>query len=155
MLTDGGVYDNLGLETVWKRYDTVLVSDAGGKMQPEPEPETNWVHTHGARVGHHRQPGAQPAQAPADRFVRERNTQRHLLGHPHRHRRVRAAGRACPAPYERTLQLAEVPTRLERMPPRLQEQLINWGYAVCDAAVRRHVDGSLQAGAFPYPASGI
>src|SRR5262249_42145882 len=29
VLTDGGVYDNLGLETVWKRYDTVLVSDAG------------------------------------------------------------------------------------------------------------------------------
>jgi hypothetical protein len=33
---------------------------------------------------------------------------------------------------ERTLQLAEVPTRLDRMPSRLQEQLINWGYAVCD-----------------------
>ena len=28
-LADGGVYDNLGLETVWGRYDTVLVSDAG------------------------------------------------------------------------------------------------------------------------------
>jgi hypothetical protein len=30
MLTDGGVYDNLGLETAWKRYKTVLVSDGGG-----------------------------------------------------------------------------------------------------------------------------
>ncbi len=30
VLTDGGVYDNLGLETAWKRYDTILVSDAGG-----------------------------------------------------------------------------------------------------------------------------
>jgi NTE family protein len=49
VLTDGGVYDNLGLETVWKRYDTVLVSDAGGKMQPEPEPETDWVR-HSVRV---------------------------------------------------------------------------------------------------------
>ena len=28
-LTDGGVYDNLGLETVWKAYRKVLVSDAG------------------------------------------------------------------------------------------------------------------------------
>jgi NTE family protein len=43
------VYDNLGLETVWKRYDTVLVSDAGGKMEPEPEHETDWVR-HSARV---------------------------------------------------------------------------------------------------------
>ena len=32
VLSDGGVYDNLGLETVWKRYQTVLVSDAGGKL---------------------------------------------------------------------------------------------------------------------------
>ena len=32
MLSDGGVYDNLGLETVWKRYQTVLVSDGGGKL---------------------------------------------------------------------------------------------------------------------------
>src|SRR5262249_50770363 len=29
LLTDGGVYDNLGLETVWKRLKTLLVSDAG------------------------------------------------------------------------------------------------------------------------------
>ena len=43
VLTDGGVYDNLGLETVWKRYKTVLVSDGGGKMQPEEEPESDWA----------------------------------------------------------------------------------------------------------------
>ena len=29
LLTDGGVYDNLGLETVWKRLKTLLASDAG------------------------------------------------------------------------------------------------------------------------------
>ena len=29
-LTDGGVYDNLGLEPVWKNHAHVLVSDAGG-----------------------------------------------------------------------------------------------------------------------------
>jgi NTE family protein len=28
-LTDGGVYDNLGVEPVWKHYETVLASDAG------------------------------------------------------------------------------------------------------------------------------
>jgi NTE family protein len=27
--TDGGVYDNLGLETAWKKYTTVLVSNGG------------------------------------------------------------------------------------------------------------------------------
>jgi NTE family protein len=29
LLTDGGVYDNLGVEPVWKRYNTLLASDAG------------------------------------------------------------------------------------------------------------------------------
>ena len=28
-LTDGGIYDNLGLEPIWKRYRTILVSDGG------------------------------------------------------------------------------------------------------------------------------
>src|SRR5262249_9918236 len=46
VLTDGGVYDNLGLETVWKSYDTVLVSDGGGGFQAEGEPKRDWIqHT--------------------------------------------------------------------------------------------------------------
>jgi NTE family protein len=49
VLTDGGVYDNLGLETAWKRHQTVLVSDAGGKTQEEEEPETDWPR-HSYRV---------------------------------------------------------------------------------------------------------
>ena len=49
VLTDGGVYDNLGLETAWKRYQTVLVSDAGGKLQPEEEPKSDWAR-HAYRV---------------------------------------------------------------------------------------------------------
>jgi NTE family protein len=41
-LTDGGVYDNLGLEPVWKRYRTILVSDGGAVTQPIAKPWTNW-----------------------------------------------------------------------------------------------------------------
>nr|MDQ3328231.1 patatin-like phospholipase family protein [Chloroflexota bacterium] len=33
-LTDGGVYDNMGLEPVWKSHRTVLVSDGGGTFDP-------------------------------------------------------------------------------------------------------------------------
>ena len=32
-LSDGGVYDNLGLEPVWKDHQTVLVSDGGGVFE--------------------------------------------------------------------------------------------------------------------------
>ena len=36
------------------------------------------------------------------------------------------------------MQLAELPTRLKRLDATTQERLINWGYAVCDAALRKH-----------------
>ena len=42
-LADGGVYDNLGLETVWKRCQTVLVSDGGGRMADDPDPPADWA----------------------------------------------------------------------------------------------------------------
>ena len=38
MLSDGGVYDNLGLETVWKRCSTVFLSDGGKPWAPDPAP---------------------------------------------------------------------------------------------------------------------
>jgi len=36
-LTDGGIYDNLGLEPVWKQPGTLLVSDGGGTFKVEEE----------------------------------------------------------------------------------------------------------------------
>src|SRR5215211_2805720 len=42
-LSDGGVYDNLGVETAWKRYTTILVSDAGGHIADQPEPGSDWA----------------------------------------------------------------------------------------------------------------
>ena len=49
ILSDGGVYDNLGLETAWKRYDTILVSDGGGHYEAEPDPHHDWVR-HSYRI---------------------------------------------------------------------------------------------------------
>jgi NTE family protein len=55
-------------------------------------------------------------------------------------------------PFERTMALARLPTRLKRLEPELQERLINWGYAVCDAALRKHVDPMLpRPSDFVYP----
>jgi NTE family protein len=52
--------------------------------------------------------------------------------------------------------LAETPTRLRRLDGASQERLINWGYAVCDAAMRKHVDPALpRPAAFPYPDRGV
>ena len=43
VLSDGGVYDNLGLETVWKNYKQILVSDAGSGFVPDDKPWHNWA----------------------------------------------------------------------------------------------------------------
>jgi hypothetical protein len=43
VLSDGGVYDNIGLETVWKDYRTVLVSDAGGHVERGEAPHHDWA----------------------------------------------------------------------------------------------------------------
>jgi NTE family protein len=63
---------------------------------------------------------------------------------------------ALPAPHEATLALATLATRLARLDGDVQERLINWGYAACDAGMRAHVDQTLAAPAgYPYPAAGV
>jgi NTE family protein len=42
VLTDGGVYDNLGLERIWRRCRTVLVSNAGATMPELGSPTGRW-----------------------------------------------------------------------------------------------------------------
>ena len=155
VLCDGGVYDNMGLETVWKNYQTVLVSDAGGKLKAEEEPKMDWGR-HAYRV-----------LDLVDNQVRSLRKRQLIESYESGARkgtywgiRTNIADYQLPdaldCPFDQTTELAETPTRLKRMDDDLQERLINWGYAVCDAALRRHVDPSLaKAAAFPYPASGV
>lgn len=59
---------------------------------------------------------------------------------------------AMDCPYEKTLALAQIPARFKELKKTLQEQIINWGYAVCDAAIRTHVDKTAPVpNDFPYP----
>ena len=151
ILTDGGVYDNLGLETIWKRYRTVLVSDAGGKIQPEAEPKSDWAR-HAYRV-----------LDIVDNQVRSLRKRQLIASYTGKLRAGAYWGirtdiadyevaNSLPCPHDRTMDLAATPTRLKAMDDELQERLINWGYAVCDAALRARVDPALPAPAgFPYP----
>jgi NTE family protein len=154
-LTDGGVYDNLGLETAWKRYETILVSDGGGKLQPEEEPKSDWAR-HAYRVFNL-----------IDNQVRSLRKRQVIDSYKSGARNGAYWGirtniadykLADPldCPHERTIALAETPTRLKRLDDTLQERLINWGYAVCDAALRTHVEAQLKKPAgFPYPTAGV
>jgi NTE family protein len=87
ILSDGGVYDNLGLETAWKRYDTILVSDAGGKLKAEEEPKSDWAR-HAYRVLDlvDNQVRSLRKRQVIDSF--QSGTRKRVLGHPHRHRRL-------------------------------------------------------------------
>lgn len=155
-LTDGGVYDNLGLETIWKRYATVLVSDAGGKVGLDPSPASDWAF-HAKRVLeiiHEQVSSVRKRQVIAAFKEGDREGAYWGIRTDIAHYGL---GDALPAPHPRTLELAETPTRLKRLSAIHQERLINWGYAVCDAAVRKHLPPP-QPGpdrAFPYPESGV
>jgi NTE family protein len=155
ILTDGGVYDNLGLETAWKRYQTILISDAGGKTQAEEEPKADWAR-HAYRV-----------LDLVDNQVRSLRKRQAIDSFKSGARKGAYWGirtniadyklaNALPCPFERTIQLAETPTRLKRLDDATQERLVNWGYAVCDAALRAHLDPGLPSNAaFPYPNSAV
>lgn len=43
VLSDGGVYDNLGLERIWKRCRTILVSNAGRMIPELGRPTGRWI----------------------------------------------------------------------------------------------------------------
>jgi NTE family protein len=159
-LTDGGVYDNFGLETIWKRYTTILVSDGGGRMTAEKSPWSIW-----------------PFQIYRvlnliDNQVRSLRRayliDSYNLPGDDRNRRQGAywgistditeykVSDAMKCPIEQTHRLARVPTRLAALNQVLQRRLVNWGFAVCDAALRKYVAPDLPApSGYPYPEAGI
>jgi len=59
-------------------------------------------------------------------------------------------------PDDSTKKLAAIPTRLGKTDSVIQSRLINWGYAICDAARRTHVlPGTAPPQGFPYPEAGV
>jgi NTE family protein len=154
-LTDGGVYDNLGLETVWKNYRTVLVSDGGGKTVPKPKVARDWAQL-SWRVA-----------MVMDNQVRSLRKRTLIASYKEKQRNGAYWGirtditnyelaATLPSPFEQTKELADISTRLKKIDRTTQERLINWGYAVCDAALRAHVDSNYPVPVdFPYPAAGV
>ena len=140
VLSDGGVYDNLGLEPAWKRCRTILVSDAGAACPPQPAPRHDWI-SQTLRV-----------LDIIDNQVRSLRVRQLVESYRSGIRKgtywsiggdIRDCGvtDALICPLEKTHALAEIETRLEKMDDSLQESLIDWGYAMADAAIRARVPG--------------
>jgi NTE family protein len=148
-LSDGGVYDNLGLETAWKHYQTILVSDAGGKMAADPHPGKDWA-SHAKRVMDliDNQVRDLRKRQVVGSFVKGERTGCYWGIRSHVADYHLADALDCPP--DRTLELAEIPTRLKEIKDPEQERLINWGYAICDTAIRRWLEPSAPKPKFPH-----
>jgi NTE family protein len=156
VLTDGGVYDNLGLETAFKNYKTVLVSDGGGHMAATQDPHTDWPR-HALRVNDliDNQVRDLRQRQLIDAFVRGERTGTYWATRSNLPKNYPAPN-VLPCPFPATQHLAAVPTRLAALESDVQQQLINWGYAICDAAMRLHVTPTAAPPrAFPFPSAGV
>lgn len=152
-VSDGGVYDNLGLETVWGNYQTVLVSDGGGHMAADAAPPTDWARQlkRVLDVVDNQVRSLRKRQV-IDGFTRGDRSGMYVGIRSHVGDFPTSALSANPEVVDR---LAATPTRLDAMDAALQEQLVNWGYIVCDAGLRSfqladELRGS-RATELPYP----
>jgi NTE family protein len=134
-LTDGGVYDNLGLETV-DDFSVVLVSDAGAPFGYDTGVDTSWLQ--------------QPLRALDIATDQARALRKRYLIDLAAARKQKVAywgidtaiadyglADALPTKTAVTQPLAQIRTRLNPFDATEQALLINWGYALADAAVRR------------------
>lgn len=155
VLSDGGVYDNLGLETAFKRYKTLIVSDGGQGMAPEKAPGEDWAR-HSKR-----------AFELVDNQVR--SLRKRILIEAFRSKERSGAYfgmRSDPSEFPvtpiasidaaRARQLADTPTRLASLDPLYARRLVNYGYAISDIAYRSWLNPSQKAPTtLPYPDEGI
>jgi NTE family protein len=152
VLVDGGVYDNMGIEALWKTMQCVLVSDAGAPFEFEATPSNKWsgqlsrvrdILVQQTRALRKRMLMADFNSVPEPRYAGAYwgiGTQIEDYALDTRLYRDTDA----------TRELQLVSTRLKALNSTTQERLINWGYALADAAIRAHVDPSVRMGALPY-----
>ena len=131
------------------------MSDAGGHIKPEGKPSSNWA-LHSYRIFNlvDNQVRALRKRQVIDSYKARPQDENYRKG---AYWGIRTdithyeLADALEAPLQRTRALAAIPTRLASMDKKTQARLVNWGYAVCDAALRKHVDASLgPKPVFPY-----
>ena len=155
VLADGSLFDSLALESAWARYGTILISDGGGIVSPMKRPRRVWqsygyrmLDTLGNQVAALRKRQA----VAAFRAGLRRGTYWSIRSDIANFQ----LADALPCARDKTTRLANLPTRLASLDIHTQEQLINWGFASCDAALRAHVDSSVWTPVdFPYPSSAL
>lgn len=154
LLGDGGIYDNMGIEALWRSMERVLVSDAGAPFAYIASPGTSWP----GQLGHVRDILIEQTRALRRRMlIGDLQENRYTGAYWGIHTRIGEYAATPPLCVDGavTQSLAAISTRLKALDARTQERLINWGYALADAAIRTHVDPAVSRGSFPYPANAL
>jgi NTE family protein len=138
-LTDGGDYDNMGLEPVWKSHAVVLVSDAGGLFTAEEDRGLLW------RIGRYQGIQEQQARGLRKRWLISSYISGSLQGTywgigSARSRYGRDGGYSKALAHE---VLAEIRTDLDAFSDAEAAILENHGYLMADAAIATHVPALL------------
>ena len=145
VLTDGGVYDNMGLENPWKKCKRLIVSDAGSQFQPEADQHFDFAR-HSIRVNSLIDNQVRSLRRRQVVAAFDKKTE---LGRNDPHSGVFFAMWTPASKFttsslqfdeNRGLDLAKTPTRLAELKPELQNRLINYGYAMAERAIRTHFD---------------
>lgn len=168
LLSDGGVYDNLGLEPIQKSYMTVLASDGGAPFTPEPSVGADPIRqlmrvldiamnqAHALRLrdlmarfmeGTKRRQAGTLKPGDIDPYARLGS----YWGIDTSPMKAPPPG-ALPCRPETAAKLAALSTRLANLGTTESRSLVNWGYAICDQCVRKYYDGfpSAPPPAWPY-----
>jgi NTE family protein len=143
-LADAGIYDNMGIESLWKRYRKLLVCNAGDPTRESPNPPDDWPNQLRRTISFiHRQ-----AENNRVRWLiaMAKAKQREVAYFP-----LRGMPEIYKLPNAISLSSAEVrraqeeEVRLWKLEPLAVKRLIQHGYAMADAAVRRwiRIDGQL------------
>lgn len=159
ILGDGGIYDNLGLERIWDKYDTVLVSDAGAPFSLEDDPKmirfsqiSRTIRTLDILSEQCR---ALRKRTVIDNYINKVMKGTYWgIGTDIEDYQLQKNGYPPPMVSDNavTQSLAQMRTRLNAFSDQEQGRLINWGYALTDAAMRRHVlQPGIAPGKWPVP----
>jgi NTE family protein len=135
VLADGGVYDNMGLQTLLNNVDMILVSDAGAPFEIEESPHEDYLR----QLGRVRDILIDQTRAlRKSTLIEDFKAGRRLGGYWG----IGTSIGDYKAPVSLatdgavTQALEAVPTRLAATPSLLKGQLVNWAYALCDAALQ-------------------
>jgi NTE family protein len=136
-LTDGGVYDNIGLEPI-NDYETVLVSDAGAPFGLQAEAKTDPLGQLSRALDIATDQARGLRARSLIQLAKLRGQKAAYWGIDTPYDKYPAAGKIACSP-AKTDGLRDIRTRLDAFSTFEQESLINWGYALCDAAMRSFV----------------